>query len=150
MSEELRLNRFRDDVLPVCVQDRSYIRCLAVREELYRLQPELYRVVSNEFNNNWREVAVYNQRISPDGLGVHPSSLLVIIANAYSAGHFNNSIFWKADRVKTIRNRCYGHLPELRITDSLIASLRITRPRVTTFVALLDEIVKLFETLQQY
>jgi|SRR6185436_1114684 len=148
MSEEILLNQFLNDI-PGYVQNRDYLRCLLLREKLYReLRPKLYSVVRDTFNGDWTKVARYNQRISPDGRGAEPSTLLIVIRNASKDGYFNyRGIVWSAHRVKKIRNCCYGHIPELAITDDFIRSLLLKDPEVVTFIDLIKEVDQLFTRL---
>ena len=103
----------------------DYARCLVFREKLYGvLKLKLYRLVQRTFDS-WQEASIEARniqsscRIPPTGgfESVDPSNLLILISGC---DLFDWNIRQAVFLVKELRNICYGHIPDLVITDTFI------------------------------
>jgi hypothetical protein len=146
------LNQFHRDILVVLREDRDYLRCLLLREKLYReLKPKLYLFVSYVLRNNWHSAVSFDRFFPADGDQdkIDPAQLLKFICYSprfYVFGHISR----RAHKVKNIRNKFYGHIPELRITDTLISRLPITSSGVLTFDSIILEVDALTRLLANF
>lgn len=155
MNEDVLLKQFILDIQGY-LQNRDYARCLVLREKLYReLKPLLCGVLRKAINGDWNLAHRYNSNILEAGdlEKIDPSSLVKLINNIRDRNGqelFDWNLQRHVNRVRIIRNYCYGHLPELKITDAFIHGMQLHRPKVFTFVSLIAEFDKLISLLKKY
>jgi hypothetical protein len=136
MSEETLLNEFHDQISHDLL-GRDFLRCLLLREKLYKLKPKLYQFIFNVVRGNWSTAVRFNRFFPPDGdeNKIDPSLLLFVISKC-DWGRISR----KANRVRIIRNHCYGHIPQLKLTDTLISNIPTSHRIPATFGSLIGEV----------
>lgn len=134
---------------------QDYINCLRFRELFYDLKQQLYAVVSQVFRGNWRAVRYWTARekkylkVPWNGniAQLDPSTLLIILCDCeriYESltDRDQISLYNASCRVRSLRNICYGHNPDLQITRAIL-----NRLKVETFDEIIADINQLRQTI---